>query len=119
MHVYYAGSHFKVMHTPDAKATQGEAEAHCTLACARQLDALIKRFADRGRLGSSDQFVNEGDKIWAIKTRCGLRAYGWYHTSQQGVFVISHYINKKRQKMLRADVERVNKNRKIFDPGDK
>src|SRR5690242_4977291 len=48
VHVYYTGSHFKVMHTPDAKASMGEAEEHCTLACARQLDALIKRFANRG-----------------------------------------------------------------------
>lgn len=121
MQIYYPGSQVKVIHTPDAEASQGEAEAQCDLACACQLDALIKRFADRGRLGTSDQFVHEGDEIWAIKTRSGLRAYGWYHRTQQGTFYISHYayIPTKRQPMLPDDVERVNRNRKIFDPGDK
>ena len=116
--VYYEGSQLTVWHSDDAAESQAKAEERCNLACATQLDALIKRLAERGRLSSNDQFVNEGDGIWAIKTRCGLRAYGWFHRTQRGIFVISHYINKKRQKMLRADIDRVNKNRKISDPGD-
>lgn len=103
----------------DAEESLHEAEAGCRESCRIQLYALIKRLADRGELRVPDQFVSEGNGIWAIKTRCGLRAYGWYHSRKRGVFVISHYINKKRQKMRRSDLERIERNRKSYETGGK
>ena len=46
----------------------------------------------------------EGEGISAIKTTCGLRAYGWFdNVNNRKAFVISHVILKKRQKADPAD----------------
>lgn len=116
--VYFPGTQLTIEHTPDARESLLEAEGHCEPACKRAIDALTKRLANSGKLSSKDQFTGEGDRIFAIKTRCGLRAYGWYHSSRRGVFVISHYINKKRPKMLDTDRDRVLRNKRIYDLGD-
>lgn len=116
--LYFKGTQLTIEHTPDARESLPEAEGHCEPACSRQLITLIKRFANVGRLASKDQWVNEGKGISAIKTHCGLRAYGWYHSTRCRVYVISHYINKKRPKMLDVDRARVLKNMKLYDQGD-
>ena len=61
--------------------------------------ALVTRLADTGRLRSPDQFRIENKKnpkVWAIKGKDGIRAYGWHITN---AFVISHFIKKKKQKL--------------------
>jgi hypothetical protein len=58
---------------------------------------------------------NEDDGFYAIKARCGLRAYGWFHTHQRGVFVISHFIMKKHKKLKKRDKERMENNRKAYE----
>ena len=71
-------------------------------ACPAQIVRLIKRLADFSRLHSRDQFVHEGNQIYAIKTRCGLRAYGWFDAYQgHAAFVISHYILKNATGSIR------------------
>jgi len=72
---------------------------------------LVERLADFGKLQSPEQMRNEGDGIWAIKARCGLRAYGYYAPYQKGVFVISHFVHKKKNKMDPADHKRACDNR--------
>jgi hypothetical protein len=77
-------------------------------ACVDQLVRLTERLADFGTLHSLDQFRYEGDRIYAIKARCGLRAYGWFdHHQGRRVFVISHYILKRRDRFDARDRDRV------------
>lgn len=68
------------------------------------LVALIKRFADTGKLHSPEQLNNEGDGFFAIKSRSpALRAYFWYDSKERGVIVVSHIIVKKQQKLDKQD----------------
>jgi hypothetical protein len=80
-----------------------------------QLLRLIERLADFGKLHSPDQFNYETDGIFAIKARCGLRAYGWYHSQRRSVFVISHFIMKKKQKLNPIDIERALRNKAQYE----
>lgn len=121
MPLYYKGLVLTIERTEGALDSQREAESQVPpnrCACIQQMDALIKRLGDIGRLKVPDHFVDEGDGICAIKTRCGLRAYGWYHRKRRGVFVISHYIMKKWQKMKPADKDRAERNRIRYEDGD-
>jgi hypothetical protein len=116
--VFHQGAVRSVLYMPGTRETF---DAACKLvpgnkvACPAQLIRLIQRLADHGRLRSGDQFVHEGDQIYAIKTRCGLRAYGWFDTfNGQAVFVVSHYMLKKRQRLDPADIAIVERNRTAF-----
>lgn len=110
--IFYKGNIFTIEETDDAIASKPEAESQAQPSIAvAQHKNLIKRFADMGKLRSPDQMTPEGDGIFAIKARCGLRAYGWYHSINRHVFVISHYICKKKQKLDPADLERAQRNR--------
>jgi hypothetical protein len=116
--VFYQGAVRWIVHMPGAKESF---DAACGLvpgnrdACPAQLVRLIQRLADIGRLNSPEQFVHEGDQIFAIKARCGLRAYGWFDTfKDRRVFVVSHYILKRRQKLDPADIVIVDRNRAVF-----
>lgn len=76
--------------------------------CAAQMLARQKQLADTKILRYPDHFRKEGklpngDYFYAIKAG-NLRAYGWFHAGQ---FVISHYVYKKRQKLDKADTNRV------------
>lgn len=116
--IYAKGARLTIEWTNDARATLPEAEAQVPGskdACKAQLRALIKRLADVGKIFSQDQMRMEEDSIFAIKTRCGLRAYGWFHRQRRGVFVISHFIMKKKQKLNRGDLERAKKNRDQYE----
>jgi hypothetical protein len=116
--VFYQGAVRSVLYMPGTSETFQAACAQVPGnkdACPGQLIRLIQRLADFGRLRSGDQFVHEGNQIYAIKARCGLRAYGWFDTFEgQAVFVISHYILKKQQKLSQADIAIVEKNRTVF-----
>lgn len=104
--------------TDDAQTTLAEAEAQVPGSkegCKAQLYALIKRLADFGKLSSPDQMRLEGDQIFSIKTRCGIRAYGWWHRKRRGVFVISHFIMKKKDKLDPRDLDRAKQNRDRYE----
>lgn len=113
--IFYSGQYFVIEETDDATESRPEAESHAQPTCIAQLKRLIERFADFGSLKSPEQMNNEGDGIYAIKGRCGLRAYGWYHATRPRVFVISHYILKKKQKLDPADLTRAQNNRENYD----
>ncbi|MEL3925757.1 hypothetical protein V1481_20700 [Aeromonas enteropelogenes] len=51
----------------------------------------------------------DGSNFYAIKAH-DLRAYGWFSKRHKGVFYISHFICKKRKKLLKADTARVAEN---------
>lgn len=113
--LFYKGRTFEIRWAADAKESQATAYGHADENCIAQLNRMIERFADHGKLHSPEQMNNEGDGIYAIKARCGLRAYGWYHSSIRGVFVISHFICKKKQKLDSADLDRSNANRRTYE----
>lgn len=69
--------------------------------------ALIRNLGDTGRLGSPDQFRNEGDGFWAIRAN-HIRFYGWYEPD--GIFVISHVICKRHPRLEDADKNRMIRN---------
>lgn len=102
--------------TLDAKESWKEVSDRAPDQCVAQLVRLAQRLADFKKLHSPDQFNDEGDGFWAIKARCGLRAYGWFHSKKRGVFVISHFILKTKPKLLPEDKERMKRNRKKHDP---
>lgn len=112
------GASFTVEWTDSGEKTLADAEALVPSShesCKAQLRVLIQRLADTGKLRSGDQFRHEGDHIYAIKTRCGLRAYGWFHRNRRGVFVISHCIMKKKNKLDPQDLDRAKQNRKLYE----
>ena len=84
--------------------------------CQGQLIALAKRLADFGKLRSPDQMNAEGDGVYAIKARCGLRAYGWFETDPEyGVcFIIGRLVMKKKGGLDPKDREKVVDCRKKF-----
>jgi hypothetical protein len=116
--VFYRGDRLTVLLMPGASVTFEEACARVPGnkdACPAQLLRLLKRLADFGTLHSCDQFRHEGDQIYAIKARCGLRAYGWFDAYEgRTAFVISHYILKRRDKFASTDREAVLANRTTF-----
>ena len=118
MPIYYSGQKYTIEITEDGLSSRREAES-CVpsnkKACIAQHIALIKRLADIGELKSPEQFRHEGEGVWAVKARCGLRAYGWYHGSRRGVFVISHFLLKKQQKLDRRDLDRAKRNREQYE----
>ena len=102
--------------TLDAMGSWKESSNRAPDHCIAQLSRLAQRLADLGKLRSPDQFNDEGDGFWAIKARCGLRAYGWYHSKRRRVFVISHFILKTKPRLSQADKARMKHNRQEFDP---
>jgi hypothetical protein len=112
--LFCKGERLVIDQTPDAAQSWEEVSREAE--CVGQLIRLAQRFADVGRLRSPDQFNNEGDGFWAIKAKCGLRAYGWFHSTRRKVFVISHFIIKKQPKLSLMDKERMRGNRRQFDP---
>jgi hypothetical protein len=70
-------------------------------------DALIRTLAETGQLRSPDQWRKEGDGFWAIRAK-QIRFYGWYEPGS--IFVVSHVICKRHQKLSEADKSRMLKN---------
>lgn len=113
--LFCKGAFFSLEQTQDAKTSWTKATDMAPDACVVQLVRLAQRLADRGALRSPDQFNDEGDGFWAIKARCGLRAYGWFHSTKRGVFVISHFIVKKKPKLALKDKERMKSNKHAYE----
>lgn len=111
MHVFYRGACLTVLMTEAARSARAEAESRVPgnqRACVARVRALLQRLADRGRLRVPDEFRHEGDAIWAIRARCGLRAYGWFDRDrdERRVFIIGHYVLKKQNQARKADLKR-------------
>lgn len=115
MPTYYRGSIYTIEHTEDADESLPKAESHALLACQAQLRRLTERLADTGNLKSPEQFSKEGDGFFAIKARCGLRGYGWFSKYHRKIFIVSHYICKKKAKLAQKDKDRMKANRKKIE----
>ena len=105
--IFYVGAQLSIVYARGAAESRADAEEHIPpnqSACIANMNALLRRLADHRKLSTPDQFRMEGEGIWAVKTRCGLRAYGFY--ARGGKFVISHFAMKQRQKMDPADLQR-------------
>lgn len=116
--IFAKGARLTIEWTADAKRSRPEAEAQVPgskKGCTAQLQAIIQKLADKGKIFSQDQMRLEEDGIFALKARCGLRAYGWFHRQRRGVFVVSHFIMKKTQKLDRRDLDRARNNRDQYE----
>ena len=116
--IFSQGASLRIEWTDDGEESLKEAELQVPGsrdACKAQLRALIQRLAEIGKLRSGDQFRHEGDQIYAVKTRCGLRAYGWFHGNRRGVFVLSHFIMKKKDKLDPKDLNRAKEIRRLYE----
>lgn len=87
-----------------------------------KLFAMLKRLADVGTLRMPKQFNKEatlGNKkhFYAIKPHKNIRAYGWFSSLYAGVFFISHYKYKNKQKLDPADTKRVKRMWREVDNG--
>ena len=82
--------------------------------CLARLTARRQQLADTGRLRSPDYWNTEGElpngkHFYAIKVD-RLRAYGWFSNRHRGVFYISHFTFKRRQKLAQQDTNRLIQN---------
>ena len=85
-----------------------------------QIRALMELLCERGRLRSPDQFRNEEDGFYAIKGKDGLRAYGWFANKKagvtvRGIFAISHFILKKKDKLDPKDKAKMIESRRRYE----
>lgn len=126
MPLYYSGRRLTIEQTEDAAESWAQAVGSVPgnqASCPAALAVRIKRLADYGVLHGEKMFREEGKtrgdvKVFAIKAKCGLRAYGWYHTKRRGVFVISHFIFKSHKKMRDQDRQRLERNRLAYEGED-
>lgn len=121
MPIYYEGRSYTIELVDGALESKKKVEERVPgnkAGCIAQLQALTVRLADHGSLRSPDQFRPEGEGIFAIKTRGGLRAYGWFSKRKQRVFVISHYILKKRDGLRPQDLEKAVRNREVYESSE-
>ncbi len=73
-----------------------------------QMEVRLEMLSRQGRLRSPDIMNSEGDGFFAVKTRNGLRAYGWFRQcARKKCFVISHFVYKKKNKLAVEDKNRM------------
>ena len=106
METFHQGSVLTIEFTDEAWSDfEAFEDAHPNeVACCAQMRRLLERLGETGRLRSPDQWRKEFEGIWAVKARCGLRAYGRRVGRQ---FVICHVEQKKSDRMPQALVNRV------------
>lgn len=114
------GNSLDVLITEEGIESQEQAFSHVPpnqKACIAQLFKRLDKLAAKGRLRTPDEFTNEGPKIYAVKARCGLRAYGWFSSDKSGkkIYVIGHVVLKKSRKANPADLERTRKLREHYE----
>lgn len=117
--VYYQGASRTILLTEDGEQSIRDlAAAHSKVieTGLARADALIRTLGDTGLLRSPDQWRKEGDGFWAIRTN-QIRFYGWYEPG--GIFVVSHVICKRHQKLSEADKNRMLKNQAEYRNGKK
>ena len=109
MELFHPGLKLTIEFTDEAWSDFAAFEdAHPNLgACCAQMRRLLERLGDTGRLRSPDQWRHEFDGICAVKTRCGLRAYGRRIDRR---FVVGHVERKTSDRMSQALVNRVKAN---------
>lgn len=119
MDEYHAGAALTVWLWPGAEESWDAAEADVPGnrdAQKAQLRARIALLADRGSLRSPDHMKFEGNGIYAVKTTCGLRAWGFFgQVNKRRAFIISHVVLKKNQKADPADLNRAVGIKKAFE----
>jgi hypothetical protein len=119
VHTFYQGQHGTILMLPEAERERAGFDKQFRggkpAACFAQLMRLLQRLADH-KLRSPDQFNAEGDGIFAVKARCGLRAYGWFQKpGAPFIFVVGLIKHKKRANLNPADIRRVeNRRRKHY-----
>lgn len=79
--------------------------------CHARMAALQRRLARGEQVRNREHFRVEGalpngQHFYAFKVGA-IRAYGWFSSKCKGVFFISHYTFKARQKLDPADTEKV------------
>jgi hypothetical protein len=120
--VYFPGATLRIDITADGVQslqelhTQHKGNASVIAALART-DRLLKRLGEMGRLKSREEFKLEVSKdvvhpaFWAVRA-IPIRAYGWYGPDR--AFVISHFIQKRKDRLSDADVARMKVNFKSY-----
>ncbi len=111
MALFHQGTKKQILLTANGASTLTEAESNVPKskqACKAQLRRLMQWLGDHGSLKSPVQLRNEGDGIYAVRARCGLRAYGWFDTDTAGKpsFIVGHVILKKKQKADAGDLDK-------------
>lgn len=86
------------------------------------ISRLIERLAEGIQLHSPEQFRKEaglpnGRPFFAVRTRNGLRCYGWYSVKTPGTFVVSHFRYKKRGPLAKKDTQLVVSNFRRYENG--
>lgn len=120
MEVFSRGSHRQIIFLPETGSTLEESLARVPekrrQSCQAQLFSVLEFLANRQEILNKDKFRNEGDGIYAVKTSCGIRGYGWFQQleSGEGAFVISHFILKQTQKLNVRDLLRAKEARANF-----
>ena len=116
--IFHSGKKLTIHLTERGDADRSEIEkmyGKSERACVAQLNRMLKLLGDKGALQSPEQFRDEGDGVFAVKARCGLRAYGWFEPG--GRFVVGRMVRKKRDKMNPGDRDAVIEERKQWQRG--
>lgn len=111
---WYRGHSLTIWFMPEATQSWYDVESYVTKACAVQLLALLQRLGDVGKLRSQDAYEGYGDNIFAVKARCGLRAYGWVDGKN---WVVSHCTYNKDQEITDNDRNTVFRNMHLYKTG--
>ena len=84
-----------------------------------QIVAIMHRLAKTGTVRNEEQYKHEFDKIYAIKSRRGIRALGFLETrsgeAAKPVFVVLSWFQKQRKSLNRQQVDRVRHRRQDFE----
>lgn len=104
---YYRGTSLSVWFLPGAQASLDRANSHIREDEKAQMPARLSLLADQGKLSYPGQINSEGNGISAVKTRAGLRAYGWFDSVEdRKAFIVSHFAFKNRQKADPAELKK-------------
>ena len=83
-----------------------------TRACQAQVVLIVKKRLEGHMLHSPREVTSEGDGLYAIKGRCGLRV--WFF-DVDGQMVVVHCNHKKSDKVDKRDKNRALANKKLFE----
>ncbi len=121
MQVFRRGSYRQIIFLPETDSTLEESLAcvpseNRRKSCQAQLFVLLEQLANEQEIFNKEKFRSERDGIFAVKTTCGIRGYGWFQrmNSGEGAFVVSHFIMKKAQKLHKRDLQRAQEARDNF-----
>ncbi|WP_049780559.1 hypothetical protein [Nitrosococcus halophilus] len=121
----YQGKKYRVIHCEGARESFESALEHAPKHLQDSYRARMRRIREYladGRRLSKETFPKEGklpdgSHFWALK-KIPIRAYVWLSTKSQRTFYISHYIYKKRDKLVKSDIKRVCDNWRKIEEGE-